>query len=979
MDERVDVQAIMREIGARARNSAECVATAARPPAPFAEPALPDWVRVEGALTTLEGARAVVGELPPQPPTLRGRLGSLLVKTVRRALFWYTPQVAAFQRATSESLRELEVAARTLAAGGQSDRAQLGALRGQVQDLRLILDAVEKRLGTEADDVRTLVKAEVLPELVARQNVEARLEDALGRVDTLARAFAEHSHEQAELSDRLAGQARTQQELQAILNGVEKRLVADIEHVRTLLTAEILPEVAGRLDTLTRAFAEQSHKQAELCDRLADQGATQQGLSNVIREETLRRERLAESVAALERGDLALARGAQEERETRASLEQRVVEIGSVLDTHADALSAERLRHEQLGAALAQETAARGELAAWQSQELDQRLSLSRSLEQEVAAQEDLARRLDRAESVCGELEAARRGDGSVLASMVEALRSEQAATEALSQRLAAETAQRQAAVERLEVAAAAWEGLSRRLDEAESGCRELKAGQLSTAQLRERLAETLETEASARHALAQRVSAETAHRQGLTQRLDQEAGVREELTRRVDKAEAICLALKSAQSVETELRERIAETLRTETIERADLSQRLSAEVALRQRVVLRLEEETAARENLARDLAEQLALLQTLRSEAAAACDQQRHLTECLKAETQARAEFERRLAESRALLERAPRTEELQRKVDEAAAQREHLQRCIEAEIKARENLALHAVSTSDRLAQTERAAQESGRSLSVLRSEVVHQNRRLALFLEEARKRLPGVLTEKQLQNLTEQDTHRLDALYAEFEDVFRGTRAEIKERGRFYLPYLQERGLGRPKMPILDLGCGRGEWLELLRDEGLEARGIDTNRVFLESCRELGLNVKEDDLLAHLQSLRDASVGAVTGFHIIEHLPLDVLVQVVDETVRVLKPGGLAIFETPNPQNVLVGSHNFYIDLTHRNPLPPLSAQFLLEARGLCEVRTLGLHPYPEPLRLQDESSEVAKRFNEFFYGPQDYAVIGCKV
>jgi SAM-dependent methyltransferase len=246
----------------------------------------------------------------------------------------------------------------------------------------------------------------------------------------------------------------------------------------------------------------------------------------------------------------------------------------------------------------------------------------------------------------------------------------------------------------------------------------------------------------------------------------------------------------------------------------------------------------------------------------------------------------------------------------------------------------------------------------------------------MLLEEARKRLPAPFNEKQLVTITDEEKHALDAIYVAFEDRFRGTRAEIKDRSRVYLPMLQERKIGTKKMPILDVGCGRGEWLELLLENDLQARGIDINRVLLSYCRDAGLTVAEDDILEHLKNLPDRSLGAVTGFHIIEHLPFDILVRVFDETVRVLKPGGLAIFETPNPQNVLVGSNSFYLDFTHRNPLPSLTTQFILEARGLCDVQILNLHPYPDSLKLHDDRTELARRFNEYFYGPQDYAVIG---
>ena len=262
---------------------------------------------------------------------------------------------------------------------------------------------------------------------------------------------------------------------------------------------------------------------------------------------------------------------------------------------------------------------------------------------------------------------------------------------------------------------------------------------------------------------------------------------------------------------------------------------------------------------------------------------------------------------------------------------------------------------------------------------LRAEVINQNRRISILLEEGRKRLPEPFNETQLHSMAAEEKHALDAIYVSFEDRFRGTRAEIKERFRIYLPYLKERTIGTKQMPIVDIGCGRGEWLELLRENELVARGVDLNRLLLTQCKEMGFDVVEDDAIRYLRSLPDSSVGAVTGFHIIEHLPTDILVRVFDETVRVLKPGGIAIFETPNPGNVLVGTHNFYLDFTHRNPLPSQTVQFLLEARGLCNVQVLDLHPYPKSLQLKDDGSEVTKRFNEYFYGAQDYAVIGRRI
>jgi O-antigen chain-terminating methyltransferase len=257
-----------------------------------------------------------------------------------------------------------------------------------------------------------------------------------------------------------------------------------------------------------------------------------------------------------------------------------------------------------------------------------------------------------------------------------------------------------------------------------------------------------------------------------------------------------------------------------------------------------------------------------------------------------------------------------------------------------------------------------------------SELVLQGERLATLLLEARKRLPKPFDKAQLEAIAREEDHRLDAFYASFDEQFRGSREEIKRRLLVYLPIIKERGIGSETMPLLDVGCGRGEWLELLKDEHLNAKGVDSNRVLVEWCRNRDLEVAEDDLISCLHRQPDSSLGAVSGFHIIEHLPIETLVEFLNQTVRVLKPGGVVIFETPNPQNVLVGSCNFYFDPTHRNPLPSQVTKFLLESRGFVGVEVLNLNPSDDtPV---DENSELARRFNKYFYGPMDYAVVGYR-
>ena len=257
-----------------------------------------------------------------------------------------------------------------------------------------------------------------------------------------------------------------------------------------------------------------------------------------------------------------------------------------------------------------------------------------------------------------------------------------------------------------------------------------------------------------------------------------------------------------------------------------------------------------------------------------------------------------------------------------------------------------------------------------------TELVLQGQRLGRLLDQARQRLPEPFDEEQLATIASETDHTLDAFYASFDEQFRGTREEIKERMKVYLPLIKQQGIGSGEMPILDVGCGRGEWLELLKEQKLRGVGVDSNRVLVGQCVARGLEVVEEDLISHLTRLNDASLGAVTGFHVVEHLPIDTLIQFLNQTVRVLKPGGAVIFETPNPQNVLVGSCNFYFDPTHRNPLPNQVMRFLLESRGFVRVKVLELNPSDDtPV---DEPSELARRFNQYFYGPMDYAVIGYR-
>lgn len=225
--------------------------------------------------------------------------------------------------------------------------------------------------------------------------------------------------------------------------------------------------------------------------------------------------------------------------------------------------------------------------------------------------------------------------------------------------------------------------------------------------------------------------------------------------------------------------------------------------------------------------------------------------------------------------------------------------------------------------------------------------------------------------------------RFDALYFAFEQRFRGSREEIRQRLTYYLPLLRDSVVCKAGATLVDLGCGRGEWLELLRDEHIDGRGVDTNPEMAKECVERGLQVDVGDAIAYLKQLPDNALGAVTGFHIIEHVSLNTLIELIEEAHRVVQPGGLVIFETPNPENVAVGACNFYIDPTHQRPLPPVLTQFLVEAGGFIDVVVHRVNSELLPPVFgapTDEDSPVLRATVSYLEGKflcaPDYSVVG---
>lgn len=183
-------------------------------------------------------------------------------------------------------------------------------------------------------------------------------------------------------------------------------------------------------------------------------------------------------------------------------------------------------------------------------------------------------------------------------------------------------------------------------------------------------------------------------------------------------------------------------------------------------------------------------------------------------------------------------------------------------------------------------------------------------------------------------------------YRAFEDRYRGSRDTIKERLRAYQPFIAPlAGLQSPPR-ALDVGCGRGEWLELLGEQGFAAHGVDLDDGMLAACRERGLDVELGDAIDCLRRLPDASLALVSAFHLVEHIPFELLQTLVDEARRVLLPGGLLIMETPNAENLVVGATSFYLDPTHLRPLPPQLLAFVTEYGGFMRHKVVRLQEEP---------------------------------
>ena len=269
----------------------------------------------------------------------------------------------------------------------------------------------------------------------------------------------------------------------------------------------------------------------------------------------------------------------------------------------------------------------------------------------------------------------------------------------------------------------------------------------------------------------------------------------------------------------------------------------------------------------------------------------------------------------------------------------------------------------------------------------RQENLLQKRRLDVILTELRRK--AQLGEEEVRSIVNQSRHLGDHQYFLFENKYRGPREEVRKRQEVYIPLFRKIYESiNAQLPVLDVGCGRGEFLEMLRNAGIPAKGVELNEDMVNFCQERGLDVHQEDAFQHLEKLPDESLAGVMASHFIEHLESKALIDFVTLCHRKIRKGGLVAMETPNPLTLLVSANYFWLDLSHTRPIHPKALSFLAECCGFLDPRVIYLSPCNEEVKFRlfdaGENSAlqaICKNFevlNDYFFGNQDYAVTAMK-
>jgi O-antigen chain-terminating methyltransferase len=291
---------------------------------------------------------------------------------------------------------------------------------------------------------------------------------------------------------------------------------------------------------------------------------------------------------------------------------------------------------------------------------------------------------------------------------------------------------------------------------------------------------------------------------------------------------------------------------------------------------------------------------------------------------------------------------------------------------------------------RLEAGERERREMSARLDGLEShaEVARPHERIPILersIRGLRERLESAATEDGMPVARVQGLGQDLALdYLDFENRFRGSEEAIRDKQHSYTALFKN-----VQGPVVDLGCGRGEFLELLAEAGIQGYGVDRHPDMIDLCREKGFQVDEADVLEHLASVPAQSLGGIFCAQMIEHLDVKDVPRFFDLAADALAPGGHLVVETINPESLFVFSAAFYVDLGHLRPLHPLTLRFIAEKVGFAEVRIEYLSPPPPELRPEaldktgeehldgviDDVNRNFQRLDDVVFGPQDYALV----
>ena len=232
--------------------------------------------------------------------------------------------------------------------------------------------------------------------------------------------------------------------------------------------------------------------------------------------------------------------------------------------------------------------------------------------------------------------------------------------------------------------------------------------------------------------------------------------------------------------------------------------------------------------------------------------------------------------------------------------------------------------------------------------------------------------------EQREGKSPDDQARMDKWYQDLQELHRGSGESLLSVQRSYVHHFNERAKElRLAGPILDLGCGRGEWLSLMSQEGWAVRGVDSSEQAVSEARGKGVDVELGDLVEVLMACPENSLAGATAFQVIEHLPFPRITALMHAAFRALVPGGILLLETPNPENLQVSSYGFWMDPTHRHPIPPPLIMDLSFHVGFRDGSILRQNPWPQWQEGETESA-LEREVGFRLFGPQDYALLVFK-